>query len=55
MNKLYGSFLVISRSFKQLRCNRNGQAVGQSIVNVHYIWSVGLPRRVIGAKCQIES
>jgi len=54
MNKLYGSFPVISRSFKQLRCNRNGQAAGQSIVNVHYIWLV-LLRRVIGVKCQIES
>ena len=55
MNKLYGSFPVIPRSFKQLRCNRNDQAAGQSIVNVHYIWLVGLLRRVIGVKCQIES
>jgi hypothetical protein len=55
MNKLSGSFPVISRSFKQLRCDRNSQAVGQSIVNVHYIWSLGLLQRVIGAICQIES
>jgi len=55
MNKLYGSFPVIPRSFKQLRCNRNGQAVEQSIVNVHYVWLVGLLRRVIGAICQLAS
>jgi hypothetical protein len=55
MNKLYGSFSVIPRSFKQLRCNRNDQAAGQSIVNVHYIWLLGLLRRILGAICQIES